>query len=161
MSKSVTFLLSENNILFRTTTADYTEKLAHYLNIDSGNNYVYLAGSMGYDTTFTGNLKLSPREATQELLKDWQMRDDATVYKLYCYLEELGRDDCMAVLQPLLIGQGSDIAMVWVSVAFSPYSLLWDEGASCWTSAGGKQQHLLRWYLYRRFICRKESLVEH
>lgn len=67
---------------------------------------------MGYDTTFTGNLKLSPREATQELLKDWQMRDDATVYKLYCYLEELGRDDCMAVLHPLLTGQGSDIAMV-------------------------------------------------
>lgn len=109
---SGTTVFKENNILFRTTTADYTEKLAHYLNIDSGNNYVYLAGSMGYDTTFTGNLKLSPREATQELLKDWQMRDDATVYKLYCYLEELGRDDCMAVLQPLLIGQGSDIAMV-------------------------------------------------
>lgn len=110
--KTGTAVIEENNILFRTTTADYTEKLAQHLNIDSGNNYLYLAGSMGYDTTFTGNLKLSPREATQELLKDWQMRDDATVYKLYCYLKELGRDDCMAVLQPLLIGQGSDIAMV-------------------------------------------------
>lgn len=105
-------MFNQNNILFRTTTADYTEKLAQHLNIDSGNNYLYLAGSMGYDTTFTGNLKLSPREATQELLKDWQMRDDATVYKLYCYLKELGRDDCMAVLHPLLTGQGSDIAMV-------------------------------------------------
>lgn len=109
---SGTAVIEENNIKFSTIPANITEELAQYLNIDSGNNYIYLAGKMKYDSTFTNNLKLLPREATQELLKDWQMRDDATVYKLYCYLEELERHDCMAILRPLLISQGSDVAMV-------------------------------------------------
>ena len=161
VSKTVTFLLSENNIKFSTIPANITEELAQYLNIDSGNNYIYLAGKMKYDSTFTNNLKLLPREATQELLKDWQMRDDATVYKLYCYLEELERHDCMAILRPLLISQGSDVAMVWASVAFSPTLSFEMKAPVAGPLQVGNSSTCSNDFLFFRFICSKESPVEH
>ncbi|PFX23848.1 tumor necrosis factor receptor superfamily member 16-like [Stylophora pistillata] len=110
--RSETRVLKENGMKFNTTSATITEQLARLLNPENGKNYKNLAGLMGYDSTFIGNLKLTPTEATQKLLEDWQVREDATVFKLYCYLEQLGRHDAMDVLLPLLTGQGSDVAMV-------------------------------------------------
>lgn len=95
--------MSENNISFETLPADVTEKLASYLNAKQGRNWKHLAGLMGYNSVFTQNLELMPLEATQSLIHDWEHRgSDATVYKLYCYLKKLGRDDATAVLWPYL-----------------------------------------------------------
>lgn len=95
--------MSENNIRFSTLPADVTEHLATYLNAKQGRNWKHLAGLMGYTSTFTQNLELTPVEATQKLIHDWEHRgSEATVYKLYCYLKELGRDDAIAVLWPYL-----------------------------------------------------------
>lgn len=94
--------LSENSVKFSTLPANVTEELASHLNAKQGKNWKYLAGLMGYSTSFTQNLELTPLEATQRLLQDWEHKSDATVFELYCLLQKLGRDDAIAVLVPFL-----------------------------------------------------------
>lgn len=101
-----TFFLSENNIKFNTLSASVTEELGSFLNAKQGKNWKHLAGLMGYNSVFTQNLELTPVDATQRLLQDWEHGSDATVYQLYLYLRQLGRDDAIAVLLPFLTSQG-------------------------------------------------------
>ena len=82
--------------------ASVTEDLASYLNAKQGRNWKYLAGLMGYNSSFTQNLDLTPKEATQSLLHDWEHQSDSTVFKLYQLLKKLERDDASAVLLPYL-----------------------------------------------------------
>lgn len=99
--------------MFNTTSADVTEKLAEFLNSKSVKNWKKLAGMMGYNSVFTANLELTPTEACQKLLQDWQQKSGTTVYVLYCLLQDLDRDDAMAVLWPLLqVKQSSESEMV-------------------------------------------------
>ena len=79
-----------------------TEDLATHLNAKQGKNWKYLAGRMGYNSSFTQNLELVPLEATQRLLHDWEQGNGTTVYRLYCLLQELGRHDASDVLLPFL-----------------------------------------------------------
>lgn len=81
--------------------ASVTEDLASYLNAKQGKNWKYLAGVMGYNSSFTQNLELTPTEATQRLLQDWEQKS-GTVFELYCLLKKLERDDASAVLLPYL-----------------------------------------------------------
>ena len=80
-----------------------TEDLGTHLNAKQGKNWKYLAGLMGYSSSFTQNLELTPTEATQKLLQDWEHKTGTTVFALYCLLQELGRDDASAVLLPFLM----------------------------------------------------------
>lgn len=92
----------ENNTKFSSLPASVTEDLATHLNAKQGKNWKYLAGLMGYSSSFTQNLDLTPTEATQKLLQDWEHRSGATVFALYCLLQKLERDDALAVLFPFL-----------------------------------------------------------
>ena len=99
--------------MFNTTSADVTEELAEFLNSKGGKNWKNLAGKMEYSSNFTANLELTPTEACQRLLQDWQQKSGTTVYVLYCLLQQLGRDDAAAVLWPLLqVKQSSESEMV-------------------------------------------------
>ena len=79
-----------------------TEDLATHLNAKQGKNWKYLAGEMGYSSCFTQNLDLTPTEATQKLLQDWEHKSEATVFALFCLLQKLERDDASAILLPYL-----------------------------------------------------------
>ena len=111
MNFNIILLLLENNIKITTLPVTVTEELALLLNSRQGKNWKNLAGLMGYNSVFTQNLELTPLEATQRLLDDWGHKDDATVYKLYCFLQELGRDDACSKLWPFLTqrGQGEEL----------------------------------------------------
>ena len=94
---------SENNVKFSSLPASVTEDLATHLNARQGKNWKYLAGLMGYSSSFTQNLDLTPTEATQKLLQDWEHKSGSTVFTLYCLLQKLERDDASAVLSPFLM----------------------------------------------------------
>jgi len=95
-------LIRENNRKFSSLPASVTEDLATYLNGKQGRNWKYLAGLMEYSTSFTQNLELTPTEATQRLLEDWEHKSGATVFELYRLIQQLERDDALAVLKPYL-----------------------------------------------------------
>ena len=93
---------TENNVMFRRTPAHVTEQLGHFLNSNTANNWKILAGKLGYDSTYTQNFEVTPTEATQRLLQDWQQKSGATVFVLYTHLKEIGRDDAASKLLPHL-----------------------------------------------------------
>lgn len=101
----------ENNVKFSTLPASVTEDLANHLNAKQGKNWKYLAGLMGYSSSFTQNLDLTPTEATQKLLQDWEHNSGTTVFALYCLLQKLGREDASAILLPFLTpkSRGEDV----------------------------------------------------
>ena len=94
--------------MFNTTPAHVTEQLGLFLNSNTGNNWKILAGKLGYDCTRTQNFGLTPTEATQRLLQDWQQRTGATVFVLYSHLKEMGRDDACSKLVPYL-GEANNV----------------------------------------------------
>ena len=93
---------TENNKMFRTTPAHVTEQLGLLLNSVSAKNWKVLAGKLEYDVTYTQSFGLTPTEATQRLLQDWQQKSGATIFVLYTHLKEMGRDDAAAKLLPYL-----------------------------------------------------------
>lgn len=102
MTNGAFCIQTENNRMFRTTPAHVTEQLGHFLNSNTVNNWKILAGKLGYDSTYKGNFGVTPTDATQRLLQDWQQRSGATVFVLYTHLKEMNRDDAAAKLLPFL-----------------------------------------------------------
>lgn len=95
-------ILTENNRMLRTTPAHITEQLGHFLNSNTANSWKILAGKLGYDATYKQSFGVTPTEATQRLLQDWQQKSGSTVFVLYTHLKEMGRDDAASKLLPYL-----------------------------------------------------------
>ena len=99
----VPLVLLEKGLKVRDLNYRYIERLSTLLNPETEKNWKSLAGLMNYNVDFVANLELQPQHATSRLLQDWGVSNDATVYKLYCFLKQLGRDDAAEVLtSPLL-----------------------------------------------------------
>ncbi|XP_031567815.1 tumor necrosis factor receptor superfamily member 16-like, partial [Actinia tenebrosa] len=74
------------------------EDLALSLNPKSRNNWVRLAGELGYSKIQIDNFGIDPTQATQNLLADWRTMRNSTIGVLYACLQKIGRQDACEVL---------------------------------------------------------------
>lgn len=89
--------------MLRDVSHDIIEELANFLNpTNPPSNWRKVASMLDFPWNVINNLALSPTTATQQLLERWGTKRDATVYKLYVTLKEIGRDDAAEVLERLL-----------------------------------------------------------
>lgn len=96
--------IQENGLMIRDVTHDIIEQLASYLNpINPPSNWRKVASMLDFPWNVINNLALCPTTATQQLLERWGTKRDATVYKLYLTLKDIGRDDAAEVLEKLLM----------------------------------------------------------
>lgn len=75
------------------------ERLALLLNPRGRNNWVRLAGELGYSKVAVDYFNMDPRNATQSLLADWETSNSSTLGTLYGHLRNMKRDDACAVLE--------------------------------------------------------------
>lgn len=86
--------------LIRHLPGDVYENLGRLLNPKSFNNWVTLAGRLGFNNSDVKNFEIHPDEATQTVLTEWGQREGSTVDVLIDVLKEMKRDDCVEVLKP-------------------------------------------------------------
>ena len=95
--------LGTEQIMLRDISADVYEELGFLLNPATFKNWVLLAGKLGYTNSHVMNFKLCPTYSTQMLLQDWAQRGEATVFKLYQTLKDIGREDAAEKLESSLV----------------------------------------------------------
>lgn len=88
----------KNKTLIRHLPGDIYENLGRLLNPKSFNNWVTLAGRLGFNNSDVKNFEIHPEEATQTVLTEWGQREGSTVDVLIDVLKEMKRDDCVEVL---------------------------------------------------------------
>lgn len=91
-----------NHRKVRDLPANIFEDLGMKLNPVRINNWVQLAGFLGFDHDTIGILKLKPITATQDLLSDYSVRPDSTVFRLYNALINIQRSDAAALVEPFI-----------------------------------------------------------
>ncbi|XP_067045656.1 tumor necrosis factor receptor superfamily member 16-like isoform X4 [Acropora muricata] len=74
-------------------------ELGRFLNPKSRNNWIKLAGRLGFSDSDVKNFDTYPDQATQRVLDEWGQREGSTVNVLICELKEMKRDDCVQVLK--------------------------------------------------------------
>lgn len=75
-------------------------ELGKFLNPKSLNNWVTLAGRLGFNNNDVQNFNIYPDQATQKVLDEWGQKDGSTVDILIYELKEMNRADCVQVLKP-------------------------------------------------------------
>ena len=75
-------------------------ELGKLLNPKSFNNWITLAGRLGFNNSDVKNFEIFPEDATQRTLEEWGQRDESTVAVLINVLKEMKRDDCVEILKP-------------------------------------------------------------
>ena len=75
-------------------------ELGKFLNPKSLNNWVTLAGRLGFNNNDVQNFNIYPDQAAQKVLDEWGQKDGSTVDILIYELKEMNRADCVQVLKP-------------------------------------------------------------
>lgn len=97
--QSVSIGNGKNKTLVRDLPGHIFIELGRLLNPKSFNNWIKLAGLLGFTNSHVKNFEMDPEVATQNLLHEWGQRDGTTVDVLIEFLKEMNRDDCLQVLK--------------------------------------------------------------
>ena len=73
--------------------------LALYLNPKAANNWINLAGRLGFTQNMIDNIQLQPEDGLQKVIVEWGIKNGSTVGKLYEVLSQMKREDAMGVLE--------------------------------------------------------------
>ena len=96
----VVLFICKGKTLVRDLPSHIYIELGRFLNPKSLNNWIILAGRLGFNDSDVKNFDTYPDQATQRVLDEWGQREDSTVNALICELKEMKRDDCVQVLKP-------------------------------------------------------------
>lgn len=95
----VVLFICKGKTLVRDLPGHIYFELGRFLNPKSLNNWMILAGRLGFSDSDVKNFDTYPDQATQRVLDEWGQREGSTVNALICELKEMKRDDCVQVLK--------------------------------------------------------------